>query len=150
MKGIITDFSNHKNFKKMKYSISIISLGFFLLLAFQTQAQHDHGNHNHQTPAKNKDVQPAGGVKDIFMVYGNCGMCERRIEGALSKVKGVYSADWDVDTKVVTVQYDDATISLDDIKKKVAEAGHDTDKFRAKDEVYGNLPGCCQYERPKS
>jgi|GEM_PF-199881 copper chaperone CopZ len=132
----------------MKYSISIISVGFFLLLAFQTQAQHDHGNHSHQAPAKNTEVQPAGGVKDIFMVYGNCGMCERRIEGALANVKGVHSADWDMDTKVLTVQYDDAVISLDDIKKKVAEAGHDTDKFRAKDEVYSNLPGCCQYDRP--
>ena len=26
-----------------------------------------------------------------FKVYGNCGMCERRIEGALKGVKGVES-----------------------------------------------------------
>lgn len=84
------------------------------------------------------------------MVYGNCGMCERRIEGAVSSLEGVRSADWDADSKVLTVQYDDATISLDDIKKKVAEAGHDTDKFKASKEVYDNLPGCCQYERPKN
>jgi len=134
----------------MKYLSQILSLGFFLFLAIQAQAQHDHSSHNQKTATTKAEVQPTGGVKDIFMVYGNCGMCERRIEGALSKVKGVHSADWDVDTKVLTVQYDDATISLDDIKKKVAEAGHDTDKFRAKDEVYSNLPGCCQYERPKS
>jgi periplasmic mercuric ion binding protein len=134
----------------MKYLSQILSLGFFLFLAIQVQAQHDHGSHGHKAEPAKTETMPAGGVTDIFMVYGNCGMCERRIEGALSKVKGVHSADWDVDTKVLTVKYDDTAISLDDIKKKVAEAGHDTDKFRAKDEVYGNLPGCCQYERPKS
>lgn len=134
----------------MKYLIQILSLGFFIFLTIQVQAQHDHGNHNQKAEPTKAEASPAGSGTDIFMVYGNCGMCERRIEGTLTKVKGVYSADWDVDTKVLTVKYDDAAISLDDIKKKVAEAGHDTDKFRAKDEVYSNLPGCCQYERPKS
>lgn len=134
----------------MKYLSQILSLGFFLFLAIQVQAQHDHGSHNQKTEPIKAEAMPVGGVTDIFMVYGNCGMCERRIEGALSNVKGVYSGDWDVDTKVMTVKYDDGIISLDDIKKKVAEVGHDTDKFRARDEVYDNLPGCCQYERPKS
>lgn len=133
----------------MKHLSSIISLGFFLLFAFQLQAQHDHGSHGHKAETKKAEVQPVGGVKDIFMVYGNCGMCERRIEGALANVKGVHSADWDVDTKVMTVQYDDEAISLDEIKKKVAAVGHDTDKFRAEKKVYNNLPGCCQYDRPK-
>ncbi|MCB0517345.1 MAG: cation transporter [Lewinellaceae bacterium] len=132
----------------MKYLSQILSLGFFLFLAIQVQAQHDHGSHNQKAATTKAEATPAGGVTDIFMVSGNCGMCERRIEGALTNVKGVQSADWDVDTKVLTVKYDDTVISLDDIKKKVAEAGHDTDKFRAKDEVYSNLPGCCQYDRP--
>lgn len=131
----------------MKYSISIISLGFFLLLAFQTQAQHDHGNHNHQAPAKNKDVQPAGSVKDTFKVYGNCGMCKRRIEEAVKSLPSVSSAVWDDETAMLTVQYDPSQVTLDDIQKKIAEVGHDTDKFRAKDETYDGLPGCCQYER---
>lgn len=134
----------------MKYLSSIVSLGFFLLFAFQVQAQHDHGSHGHQAKTKKAEAQPVGGVKDIFMVYGNCGMCERRIEGALANVKGVHSADWDMDTKVLTVQYDDEAISLDEIKKKVAAAGHDTDQFRAEKKVYDKLPGCCQYDRPKS
>ncbi|HFA49212.1 MAG TPA: copper chaperone [Bacteroidetes bacterium] len=84
------------------------------------------------------------------MVYGNCGMCENRIETALAIVEGIHSTDWDVDNKVMTVKYDSDAISLDDIKKKVAAAGHDTDKFRAKDEVYNALPGCCQYDRPQN
>ena len=30
-----------------------------------------------------------------FKVYGNCGMCEKRIEKAASSVDGVSKADWD-------------------------------------------------------
>ena len=133
----------------MKYLSQILSLGFFLFLVIQVQAQHDHGSHSHQAEIKKAEMQPVGGMKDIFMVYGNCGMCERRIEGALANVKGVHSADWDVDTKVLTVQYDDEAISLDEIKKKVAAAGHDAGQFRAEKEVYDQLPGCCQYDRPE-
>ena len=89
------------------------------------------------------------GGKATFKVHGNCGMCENRIESALETVEGVHAADWDVDTKMMTVSYDDKSISLDDIQQKVAEAGHDAGKYRAKDGVYAELPGCCQYDRAK-
>lgn len=86
---------------------------------------------------------------DTIKVYGNCGMCKKRIEGALTKVKGIQSANWDVDTKMLTVTYDESKINLDDIHQKVADVGHDSDKAKAKDSVYNGLMGCCQYERPK-
>ena len=85
-----------------------------------------------------------------FTVYGNCGMCERRIEAALSTTKGIQSADWNVDTKVLTVQFDAAIISKEEIQQTIAKAGHDTDEFRADQKIYDSLPGCCQYERPAS
>ena len=134
----------------MKYLSQILCLGFFLFLTAQAQAQDDHSSLGQQAEVKKTEVKSESGITDTFTVYGNCGMCERRVEGALKKLEGVQSADWDKDTKVMTVQYDDTVVSLDDIMKKVAEVGHDTDKFRAKDEVYNNLPGCCQYDRPKS
>ncbi len=133
----------------MKYLSAIISLCFFLFLSVQVQAQHDHGNYGHSPKTNKIKKEPVNAFTDIFIIYGNCGMCENRIEGALANVKGVHSADWDVDTKVMTVKYDDTVIALDDIKKKVAIVGHDTDKFRAKDDTYSSLPGCCQYDRPK-
>lgn len=133
----------------MKQLVVVFKMAFCLLLSFQLQAQHDHGSHKHEQQPAKPAAQPQTGVKDIFMVYGNCEMCEKRIERALTNVKGVHSADWNVETKVLTVHYDDGVISLEEIKKKVAAAGHDTGKFRASDEVYNSLPGCCQYERPK-
>ena len=36
-----------------------------------------------------------------------------------------------------------------DIQKKIAEVGHDTEKYSADDKVYENLPGCCHYKRKK-
>lgn len=86
--------------------------------------------------------------KAEFKVYGACGMCETRIENAAKSVVGVTSADWNRETKMLTIEYDTEKVSLDDVHKKIAEAGHDTDKVRAKDEVYKGLPACCHYERP--
>lgn len=87
---------------------------------------------------------------DTIKVYGNCGMCKNRIEGALKNVHGIQSASWNVETKMLVVSYDSSKVSLDEIHQKVADVGHDTEKIKAKDEVYNNLMGCCQYERPKT
>lgn len=85
-----------------------------------------------------------------FKVYGNCGMCERRIEGALKGVKGVEKADWDKETKMIQVTYDPEIISLKEINQKIADVGHDTDEVKAIDKTYNNLPGCCQYDRTEN
>lgn len=84
-----------------------------------------------------------------FTVYGECGMCEKRIEDALSDVKGVDWADWEQATLELTVRYNPKVISLDDIKRKVAAVGHDTEEFTATTEAYEKLHACCKYERPK-
>lgn len=89
-------------------------------------------------------------TNEVFTVYGNCGMCERTIEGSLKDVEGVTHADWDKKTDQMTVSYDPTLISLDAIKQKIADVGYDSDTHRAKMEVYNNLPGCCQYERPSN
>lgn len=84
-----------------------------------------------------------------FKAYGNCGMCERRIEGAVNEMTGVISSDWSADTDMLAVKYDPKKVNLQQIKEKVAGVGHDTDDVRAKDEVYDKLHGCCKYERPQ-
>lgn len=86
---------------------------------------------------------------EAFKVYGNCGMCEKRIEKA-AKLDGVTKADWDVDTKIMTVSYDPAKTNGKKVQKAVAAVGHDTEKETAKDNVYKKLPGCCLYDRKKA
>ena len=83
---------------------------------------------------------------DGFKVYGNCGMCENRIEKA-AEIEGVKKADWNVDAKILTLVYESQKVTLDDVQKKVAGVGHDTKKFSSDPTVYNELPECCKYER---
>ncbi len=79
-----------------------------------------------------------------FKASGNCGMCQKRVEKSL-RIKEVSSAAWNKKTKTVAVKYDASAISLDSLQKRVASVGHDTEKFKASDALYENLPGCCLY-----
>lgn len=92
-----------------------------------------------------------GQVKtEKFKVYGNCGMCKNRIEKAANSVDGVSSADWNKDTKMIEVSFDASIINVHKVHMAIAEAGHDTDMHKAKDETYNALPGCCQYDREEA
>lgn len=79
-----------------------------------------------------------------FKALGNCGMCQKRIEKSL-KIKEVSSTSWDKKSKMLAVKYDASAITLDSLQQRVAAVGHDTEKFKASDTVYENLPGCCLY-----
>lgn len=79
-------------------------------------------------------------------IYGNCGMCEKTIESA-GNLKKVASVDWDKDTKMATLTYDSKKTNQDEILKRIALAGYDSDSFLAPEDVYENLHGCCQYDR---
>jgi len=91
--------------------------------------------------AQSKNTQ-----SETFKVWGNCGMCEKTIEGAM-KIKGVSKADWNKETKMMVVAYNPKEISLSDIHKRIAGVGYDTDLEKANDDIYNNLHGCCKYER---
>jgi len=80
----------------------------------------------------------------IFEVSGVCGMCEDRIEKSLD-IPGVIMADWDIKSKELTVAYKTKKIEEAQIHQHVADAGHDTEKVKATDEVYANIHGCCKY-----
>ncbi|MCW0481896.1 heavy-metal-associated domain-containing protein [Gaoshiqia sediminis] len=85
-----------------------------------------------------------------FKVYGNCSMCEKRIEKAASSVEGVSKADWNKETKLIEVTLDDSKTDMHKVHMAISNAGHDTDLHQAKDEVYNKLPGCCKYDRAKA
>ncbi|HQQ83214.1 MAG TPA: cation-transporting ATPase, partial [Cyclobacteriaceae bacterium] len=57
----------------------------------------------------------------------------------------IKKATWDTKTKELVVVYNKEKITEDQIHQLVASAGHDTDKVKAKEEVYANLPFCCLY-----
>lgn len=82
-------------------------------------------------------------------IYGNCGMCEKKIESAGNK-KNISKVDWNKDTKLATITFNTNKTNVDEILMRIAASGYDSDNFRAADEVYHNLHECCQYERPNN
>lgn len=89
-------------------------------------------------------AQDSSPVEAKFKAYGNCGMCKKRIEKAVT-ISEVKFAKWDKSTKLLTVAYLPANMTLDSLQQRVAAVGHDTDRFKAPDSVYALLPGCCLY-----
>ena len=83
--------------------------------------------------------------KETFKVFGNCSMCEDRIESAVKELNGIKKADWNKDTKLIEIIYDPINANLTSIHKKIAAVGHDTELAKAPQEVYNELPGCCEY-----
>lgn len=99
--------------------------------------------------SRNQDQDPVkkSAVKtEVFKVWGKCDMCKARIESTV-KEEGATKASWDIKTQMLTVTYDSESTSRDALSKKLASAGHDTEKYKAPDDVYAKLPACCQYER---
>lgn len=107
-------------------------LGVMLLfVAFSVQAQEK----------KNKNA------KYNIEVNGNCEQCQKRIQKAAYSVSGVKSAIWNIETHDLSLILNEEKTSIFDVKKAVANVGHDTDEVKSSNEVYENLHGCCKYER---
>jgi len=83
---------------------------------------------------------------ETFKVSGNCGMCKTKIEKA-AKEAGAKEASWDKDTKQLTVTYKAKSTNAAKIQQKIAEVGYDNVGFKATNEAYDKLHGCCKYER---
>lgn len=81
-----------------------------------------------------------------FYVKGNCESCKARIEKA-AKDAGADSAEWNAETQTVILNFDPEKTSSDKILKKIAEVGHDNEKYKSNDNTYKNLPACCLYDR---
>ncbi len=109
---------------------TIIILLNILLPVFYAQAQ--------QESKKKTDTTIS------FKVYGVCDLCKQRIEGAL-KIRGVEAADWNVNTKMLTISYESSRASFEKINNRITAVGHDTYYKRARDIDYYALPKCCYY-----
>ena len=92
------------------------------------------------------NMQAASGSEHAMLtVQGLCEMCKDRIEKAAKSVSGVTSASWDIKTKQLHLNFDPAKTSVDAVAKAIAQAGHDTDKYKADKATYDALPSCCKY-----
>lgn len=110
----------------------------------------ERANGKVETTAGTAAAAEKGTKTETFKVYGNCTMCEARIGKAVKSLSGVSAADWSTESKMITVKFNPKKVTLDDIHKKIAAVGHDTDKVKSTTGVYDKLPGCCHYDRVSS
>ena len=73
-----------------------------------------------------------------------CGMCKNTIERDLAFEKGVKSADLDLETKVLTVEYNSKKTTPDKIRTRVTKVGYNADDKKRDPKAYSKLPACCQ------
>jgi len=84
-------------------------------------------------------------VKTVTItVKGNCEECKKRIENA-ADIKGVKYSSWDEDKQVITVTYNSAKVTLEQIEKAIAASGHDVANLKGDEASYKKLPDCCKY-----
>ncbi|TXF75207.1 DUF3347 domain-containing protein [Chryseobacterium sp.] len=83
---------------------------------------------------------------ETVKIYGNCDRCKTTIEKA-GNLKNVATVNWNQDTKMATLNYDRKKTNQDEILKRIALAGYDSEKFLAPDDIYAKLSDCCQYNR---
>ena len=84
-----------------------------------------------------------------FGISALCGMCETRIEAAFDQ-KGIVAADYNLDTKKIHVVYKTKKWNEESLHKLATVIGHDTEKYKATDEAYSNIHGCCKYREHAS
>lgn len=116
-------------------SISKLLVAITLLLSVTTFAQ------TGGVPLKNTKTE-------TVKIYGNCDMCKATIEKA-GNLKKIALVSWNKDSKMATITYNAKKTNQDEILKRIALAGYDSDKFLAPDNAYAKLASCCQYKRAK-
>jgi copper chaperone len=54
----------------------------------------------------------------------SCGHCKAAVEGELNKLSGVTKANADIEKGTVEVSYDEGTVTTEDLKGAIEEAGY--------------------------
>ncbi len=79
-------------------------------------------------------------------VWGNCDFAKSKIESS-AKVAGVLEAQWNKDSKLLSLQLDSTKVSIEEVMRGVSASGFDNDYFAGNDYEYEKLPDSCKYER---
>lgn len=65
-------------------------------------------------------------MKQVITVDGmRCGHCQQAVEGAVRELAGVTKADVDLAAKTLTVEFDEAVVTLAQIEETVEDQGFD-------------------------
>ena len=85
---------------------------------------------------------------ETVKILGNCDTCKTSIEKA-GNLKNVAIVSWNKDSKMAEITFDSKKTNRDEILKRIALSGYDSDEYLAPDTAYAQLAECCKYERLK-
>jgi copper chaperone CopZ len=83
-----------------------------------------------------------------IVVEGNCEMCKDRIEKALD-IPGISFAEWNQETKMLTVRFNNKKISENEIHTLISNTGYATNKVAANTVAQSKLDSCCKPKKGK-
>lgn len=90
----------------------------------------------------------AKNITKTILVKGECGECKEKIEAALD-MPGVSFAEWNEETKMLTIRFNDKKITEDDIHNTISNLGYATDRLEANKASQAKLSKCCQPKEVK-
>ena len=65
-------------------------------------------------------------MKETIKVNGmTCGHCKASVEGALTKLAGVVSAEVSLENKEVTVDFNEEQVTVEQLKTEIEDTGFD-------------------------
>ena len=131
------------------FAITILLLSLSSIVS----AQHNHaamsaGSNSNMNMNQDTRMNIVHLKTETLKVSGKCQMCKARIEKIAMK-NGAASANWDLKTQLLTVDFDPSASSVEYLSNRLAKAGHDSGRYQAKDKAYNALPSCCLYKRTK-
>ncbi|MBT6236684.1 MAG: ATPase [Bacteroidetes bacterium] len=88
-------------------------------------------------------------VTQKILVKGECGKCKDKIEAALD-IPGISFAEWDKETKMLTIRYNDKKISESQIHTTISNLGYATSTMAANPEAQAALDNCCKPKEAKA
>ena len=75
-----------------------------------------------------------------------CGSCAGRIKSELTYIKGIKFVSYDDDEMMISVIYNEAKITIEQIRKEISKLGYDADDIPANQKAYQMLDACCKKE----
>lgn len=73
-----------------------------------------------------------------------CGMCKNTIERDLTFEKGIKTAELDLDTKIITIEYNSKKTNPEKIRTRITKVGYNADDKKRDPKAYKKLPDCCK------
>ena len=86
----------------------------------------------------------AGNEKATIKTSTQCEMCQETLEASIGKMAGVNKVMVNIESKEITVKFDNSIITLEEIKTEVTNTGYWADEMMPNKDAYAALPTCCK------